>query len=260
MSRRVKLFGVEIDALRMPEVVSEIWRQIDSPDSTAQYVVTPNVDHAVLLQEDPGLQSAYAEARWVLADGWPVVWASRFLRQPLPERVAGSDLVPNLFASASEEKKLSVFLLGAAPGVAQRAAAQIEQRWPNVTVCGTYSPPLGFEHDEAENERIIEMINAAAPQLLVIGLGAPKQELWIARHHSKLKIKAAVCAGATIDFLAGEKQRAPRWMQQGGIEWLHRMLVDPRRLVRRYVRDAIVFPTLVWREWLHVGGTQEPQY
>ncbi|TWT39646.1 WecB/TagA/CpsF family glycosyltransferase [Blastopirellula retiformator] len=253
MSRRVKLFGVEIDALRMPEVVSQIRRQLDSPETKTEYVVTPNVDHAVILQGNPELQAAYADARWVLADGWPVVWASRLLRQPLPDRVAGSDLAPALFADATEAKPLTVFLLGAAPGVAPRAATEIQKRWPHVNVCGTYSPPLGFERDDAENERIVEMINAAAPQLLILGLGAPKQELWIARHHDRLQVKAAVCAGATIDFLAGEKRRAPRWMQRSGIEWLHRMLVDPKRLVRRYVRDAIVFPTLVWREWLHVG-------
>lgn len=254
MIRRVKLFGVEIDALRMSEAVREIWRQIESPETTTQYVVTPNVDHAVLLQGNPELQAAYAEARWVLADGWPVVWASRFLRQPLPERVTGSDLVPEMFSAATAEKPLTVYLLGAAPGVAPRAAAYIEKRWPHVKVCGTYSPPLGFEKDEAENERIVNMVNEAAPQLLIIGLGAPKQELWIARHREQLHIKAAICAGATIDFLAGEKQRAPRWMQQSGLEWFHRMLVDPNRLVARYVRDAVVFPALVWREWLHVGG------
>ncbi|UUO08000.1 WecB/TagA/CpsF family glycosyltransferase [Blastopirellula sp. J2-11] len=255
MNQRVKLFGVEIDALRMTEAVRQIWRQIDSPNATTEYVVTPNVDHAVLLQGNPQLQAAYEHARWVLADGWPVVWASRLLRQPLPERVTGSDLVPAMFSAATETKPLSVFLLGAAAGVGQRAAENIEQRWPNVTVSGVYSPPLGFEYDEAENDRIIEMINAATPQLLIIGLGAPKQELWIARHRGRLQTKAAICAGATIDFLAGEKQRAPRWMQQSGLEWLHRMLVDPRRLVKRYVRDAVVFPTLVWREWLQVGAT-----
>lgn len=255
MTHRVKLFGVEIDALRMTEAVSEIGRQIDLPDAPTEYVVTPNVDHAVLLQGNRQLQAAYEGARWVLADGWPVVWASRLLRQPLPERVTGSDLVPAVFSAATEEKPLAVFLLGAAPGVAQRAAANIEQRWPHVAVSGVYSPPLGFEYDEAENDRIIEMINVTGAQLLIIGLGAPKQELWIARHHRKLDTQVAICAGATIDFLAGEKQRAPRWMQQVGLEWFHRMLVDPRRLVKRYVRDAVVFPTLVWREWLHVGAT-----
>ncbi|MFI4875735.1 MAG: WecB/TagA/CpsF family glycosyltransferase [Blastopirellula sp. JB062] len=255
MTQRVKLFGVEIDAIRMTDAVGGIWRQIETPNAPAQYVVTPNVDHAVLLQGNPQLQAAYQKAHWVLADGWPVVWASRLLRRPLPERVTGSDLVPAMFSAATPDKGLSVFLLGAAPGVAQRAAAQIEQKWPHVTVSGVYSPPLGFEYDEDENDRIIGMINAAAPQLLIIGLGAPKQELWIARHHKRLNVKAAICAGATIDFLAGEKRRAPRWMQQVGLEWLHRMLVDPRRLVKRYARDAVIFPTLVWREWLQVGAT-----
>jgi N-acetylglucosaminyldiphosphoundecaprenol N-acetyl-beta-D-mannosaminyltransferase len=190
----------------------------------------------------------------VLADGSPVVVASRLLRRPLPERVAGSDLVPAVFEQANKggEKELRVFLLGAGPGVASRAALAIEQRWPNVEVVGTYSPPLGFENDDNENERILSMIAEAGPELLLVGLGAPKQELWVQRHAPRIQAKAALCVGATIDFLAGEKSRSPVWMRRLGLEWLHRLSTEPSRLAKRYLRDAWIFPQLVWREWRSV--------
>jgi N-acetylglucosaminyldiphosphoundecaprenol N-acetyl-beta-D-mannosaminyltransferase len=117
---------------------------------------------------------------------------------------------------------------------------------------GTYSPPLGFENDDAETARILIAIAAAAPDLLVVGLGAPKQELWVHRHHRQLSANVALCVGATIDFLAGKKRRSPVWMRRAGLEWAHRVMVEPRRLAGRYARDAWVFPQLVWREIVKV--------
>jgi N-acetylglucosaminyldiphosphoundecaprenol N-acetyl-beta-D-mannosaminyltransferase len=178
-----------------------------------------------------------------------VIWASRLLGSRLPERVAGSDLVPALFDSADPKRPLRIFLLGAAPGVAERAAARIAADWPGVCVADTYSPPLGFEHDEVEQERMLARIRLANPDILVVGLGAPKQEIWVHQHRDKIKASAALCVGATIDFLAGEKARAPKWLQRIHLEWFYRMMGEPRRLIRRYARDAWVFPQLVWREW-----------
>jgi len=165
------------------------------------------------------------------------------------DRVAGSDLVPALFDSAPETKPLRIFLLGAAPGVADRAAGNIRRQWPGVEVIGTYSPPLGFERDERENESILQMIAAAKPDVLVVGLGAPKQELWVHKHHNRLAAKVALCVGATIDFLAGERSRAPLWMQSVGLEWLYRVASEPRRLATRYAKDAVIFPQLLAQEW-----------
>jgi N-acetylglucosaminyldiphosphoundecaprenol N-acetyl-beta-D-mannosaminyltransferase len=217
---------------------------------TCRYVVTPNVDHAVMYQTNEKLRQSYANASLVLADGAPVVLASRLLGRALPERVAGSDLAPALFKSAARGlTPLRVFLLGAAPGVGERAAANITQRWDNIEIVGTMSPPLGFERDDAENERILAAVAAAKPDLLVLGLGAPKQELWIHAHADRLEAKVALCVGATIDFLAGEKRRAPRWMRRVGLEWFHRLSSEPGRLAKRYLRDAWVFPLLVWRDW-----------
>jgi N-acetylglucosaminyldiphosphoundecaprenol N-acetyl-beta-D-mannosaminyltransferase len=202
-----------------------------------------------MFQENAALRDAYRDAALVLADGAPVIWAARLLRRTLPGRVAGSDLTPAVFAAAKKSRPLTTFLLGAAPGVAKRAAERIEARWPGVQVVGTYSPPLGFEKNDTENASIVERINAASPDLLVIGLGAPKQELWIHRFAPQLQTSVALCVGATIDFLAGEKKRAPKLLQQVGLEWLHRVASEPKRLLKRYARDAWIFPQLVWREW-----------
>jgi N-acetylglucosaminyldiphosphoundecaprenol N-acetyl-beta-D-mannosaminyltransferase len=249
--RTVSLFDMKIDALSMGETVDVLLAWCRAPRGTAcRYVVTPNVDHAVMFQTNEKLRQSYADASLVLADGTPVVIASRLLGCALPERVAGSDLAPALFTSAAcGSAPLRVFLLGAAPGVAERAAANIVQRWDNIEIVGTLSPPLGFEKDDAENGRILAAVAAVKPDLLVLGLGAPKQELWIHAHAARLEAKVALCIGATIDFLAGEKRRAPRWMRRVGLEWFHRLSSEPGRLAKRYMRDAWVFPQLVWRDW-----------
>lgn len=246
---RVLLCGVAIDRCTLPMAVQRLWQFIREPARCCRYVVTPNVDHFVLLQESARLRAVYAEADLVTADGMPVVWASKLLGCPLPERVTGADLVPALLASASSEVPLRVFLLGAAAGVAERAAANIGRQWPHVAVVGTYSPPLGFERDAHENGRILEQIAIARPDVLILGFGAPKQEFWIHEHRGRVAAAVALCAGATIDFLAGEKRRAPVWMGRLGLEWVFRLLSEPRRLCQRYYRDARVFPRLVWREW-----------
>lgn len=251
---RIELFGVSIDPLRMEQAVRQILAWVSSGDQRCRYVVTPNVDHVVLLQHHQPLRASYRDAGLILADGAPVIWSSRLLGKPLPARVAGSDLVPALFDATDEERPLRVYLLGAAPGVAERAAANIQSRWPGVQVVGCYSPPMGFEKDQAENQAILARIADAQPDVLVLGLGAPKQELWIHQYHGQIQARAALCVGATIDFLAGEKARAPLWMQDAGLEWLHRVLSEPRRLAHRYARDAWIFPQLFLREWWQTPG------
>jgi len=257
----ISLFGMKIDVIDMATAVETVTQWCADPrGQRCRYVVMPNVDHAVMFQTDVDLQESYEGAALVLADGAPVVLASRLLRKALPERVAGSDLVPALFEAASKRSDtaqhplLRVFLLGAGPGVADRAAKVIHQRWRGVKIVGTLSPPLGFEHDEAENARILQAVAGCQPDLVLIGLGAPKQELWISRHADRLQAKAALCIGATIDFIAGEKSRAPRLLQKWGLEWVHRVATEPTRLASRYARDAWVFPQLVWREWKGAKG------
>ena len=244
------LFGIEIDNFRMDDAVAELRSWILSDTNKCQYVVTPNVDHTVLLQENEELVTAYTNASMVLADGHPIVWASRLLGQPLPERVPGSELVPELFTDFNQDldRPLRVFLLGGMPGVGARAAANMKKQWPNVETVGVYSPPFGFEKDPEENNYIIGRITLARPDVVIVGLGAPKQEIWVSKHYQDIPAKAALCVGATIDFLAGEQQRAPEWIQNAGFEWFHRMCTQPKRLVKRYAKDAWVFPQLIWKQ------------
>jgi N-acetylglucosaminyldiphosphoundecaprenol N-acetyl-beta-D-mannosaminyltransferase len=268
MTNIVRLFGMHINPLRMPQTVEQLLAWAARPDGRCHYVVTPNVDHAVMFQEHAGLRAAYADASLVLADGFPVLIASKILRRGIPERVPGSDLAPALFQAVDSDADttggLRVFLLGAAPGVADRAAKKIAEKWPAVNVVGTYSPPLGFEKDAAENQRILKSIAMAKPDVLVVGLGAPKQELWVHGHRDRIAAPVALCVGATIDFLAGEKPRAPVWMRRVGLEWLHRMVSEPRRLAKRYLRDAWIFPRLIWRElrgqFADTAASAKPQH
>ncbi|MEO0529934.1 MAG: WecB/TagA/CpsF family glycosyltransferase [Planctomycetota bacterium] len=253
---RINLFGMTIDRIDLRTAIDTTldWALDDSPVERCRYVVTPNVDHAVMYQTNEPLRDAYRDASMVVADGAPLIAASRLLGRALPERVAGSDLGPGLIAAANEaaangRRPMRVFLLGAGPGVADRAVEKINERWPNVETVGTYCPPLGFEKDDVENERILAAINSVQPDVVLVGLGAPKQELWVSRFHDRLEARLALCIGATIDFLAGEKKRSPRWMQRAGLEWAHRLASEPRRLARRYAHDAWVFPRLVWNEF-----------
>ncbi len=247
--RRMKVLGVDVDAVSMQEALAVLWELIRSPNYGCAYVVTPNLDHARMLQENHDLQAAYAAARLRLVDGMPLVWAARILGRPVPERVAGSDLVPALMASATAERPLSFFLLGAAPGVADRAASAMTAQNPHLRCVGCHSPPLGFENVADENQRIVDLVASASPDVLVVGLGAPKQELWVHRHQTRLRTKVALCAGATIDFMAGAISRAPKWMQATGLEWVHRMASQPSRLLPRYAKDAIAFPKLLYGDF-----------
>ena len=260
-TQKSRILGMEIDALTMEGAIDQLWAWINDSSQTqgCRYVVTPNVDHAVLLKENKDLQAAYRDAHLILADGHPVVLASKLLGQPVPERVAGSELVPRMFDFFNHYGDLKVFLLGAAEGVAEVAAKNMLEQWPKVQTVGVYSPPMGFEKDKVECANILTRIAACKPDVVVVGLGAPKQELWVHRHHKLIDAKVALCVGATIDFLAGEKKRAPLWMRQYGLEWAHRMFSEPKRLVKRYAKDAWVFPQLVAGQWVANARTSVAQ-
>ena len=251
LKKRIHLFGVDIDPLTMKETVTLIAQWLNQPENTCKFVVTPNVDHIVKVQTDIGLQAAYKQAALVVTDGKPVVWAASLLGVNIPGTVPGSDLVPAIFDHAQSTKTtVKVFLLGAMPGVADRAKANINDKWPLIEIVGTLSPDFGFDKNIEASKTICDIVNKSGAELLLVGLGAPKQELWISQWAPQLTVKVALCIGATIDFLAGEKARAPIWMRKVGLEWLHRMLSEPKRLAKRYLIDAIVFPKLVFKEWL----------
>lgn len=214
------------------------------PTAPCRIVVTPNLDHAVQLRENERLARAYQAASLILADGMPLVWASKLGNRPLPERVTGSDLTPRVLTAAPNGTR--VFLLGGSEEASAAAEQTVQQRYPHLAVVGRLSPPRGFEHDAGWSDRIVQTIFESRAQLVVLGLGAPKQELWAHAHQSRLPGTVLLCVGATIDFLAGTVSRAPRWMQAVGLEWIYRLLGDPGRLVRRYAKDAWYLPSLLW--------------
>ena len=247
---KIALFGFQFDSCTLAQAADRILDLVDTGE-VGHYVVTPNVDHAVLLHERPELAQIYDDASLVVADGQPLIWASRLFGKSLPERVAGSDLVPAIFNSA--RRQLSVYLFGARSGVAESAATYVQQRYPNVRIVGVQSPPIGFEKDPEMNAAAAALIAAAGPDILVLGLGAPKQELWAYRERHHLASKVILCAGATIDFLAGERVRAPLWCQRYGLEWAYRALEEPKRMVPRYAKDATTLPLLLAKECLRIG-------
>jgi N-acetylglucosaminyldiphosphoundecaprenol N-acetyl-beta-D-mannosaminyltransferase len=142
--------------------------------------------------------------------------------------------------------------------VNERAARITEERWPGVKVVGRDSPPLGFEQSATQNDRILADVAAARPDVLIVGFGAPKQELWVHRHRDAIQAKVALCVGATIDFIAGEKRRAPVWMRRSGLEWMHRVATEPKRLSGRYFRDGLALPGMVFRELRHSMARRQP--
>lgn len=209
-------------------------------------VFTPNVDHVVKAEHDSELRDAYAAADLCLADGMPLVWASRVLSPRLPERVAGSDLVGPLLQRAAN-RGWSVYLLGGGAGSAPLAADEIA-RSAGVRVVGADAPLVDLSReDEGEGAAALVRVRAARPDLLLVGLGAPKQELWIHRHRAELAPTVALGVGAAIDFLAGRVPRAPRWMARAGLEWAYRLAREPRRLARRYLVEDPEFVVILAR-------------
>ena len=228
--------GVEFDDVDMREA-TELIADLASrrPMST---VVTPNVDLVVIAHRDPEFMEAIRAADLVVADGQPVVWASRLIGPGLPERVTGADLVPKLIAVAAD-RGLRIFLLGGRPGVARRAAQRIRAQTPGVEIVGTADPP----GTGAEGPAVLDGINDARPDILFVGWGAPRQELWLQRHRHDLDVGVGVAVGGSLDIVAGRLRRAPKWMQRYGLEWLFRLAREPRRLWRRYLlRD----PMFAW--------------
>lgn len=253
-----RLFGVDFDRITMRDAVDWVFREVATGrQSHCRFVVTPNVNLTLRHQSDASFRRIVHHADLTICDGQPLVRFSRLFRKPLPERVAGSDLVFQMFAAAVPEMPLKVFLLGAAAGVAEVARDNIHQRWDGVQVVGTCSPDMGFENDREQNRRIVQQINDSEADVLVIGLGAPKQETWAFDHRFELNPAVALCVGGTIDFLAGEQIRAPRIVQRLGIEWVWRMATNPGRLAKRYFVDFMRLPGLVLDEMSGLCPTYE---
>jgi exopolysaccharide biosynthesis WecB/TagA/CpsF family protein len=231
---RIKFLNTYIDNVTMDEALAEIDKFIN--DKNSHYVVTPNVDHIVKLEEDEEFREVYNNADLILTDGMPLVWISKLLKKEIKEKVSGSDLFPNVCKLAAE-KNYSIFLLGAAEGVAQKAANVLQDKYKGLNIIGTYSPSYGFEKNKDEIKEIIRLINKKKPDILAVGLGAPKQEKFIYKYRNDLKVPISLAIGASIDFEAGNVKRAPKWMQSCGLEWFYRFIKEPNRMFKRYFVD-----------------------
>jgi N-acetylglucosaminyldiphosphoundecaprenol N-acetyl-beta-D-mannosaminyltransferase len=200
------------------------------------FFITANLQYAMLSAQDPRLADVNRTAAFLVADGMPMVWYSRLLRRPLPERVAGSDLI-DLFAGRAAERGHRVFFLGGKPGVAEAAATTLGWRYPGLKVAGVEAPELE-SLCAREHQRLVERIRNSRPDLLLVAFGQPKGELWLAENLQALGVPACVQVGASFDFVAGRVARAPEWMQRTGLEWLYRLAGDPKRLGPRYAKNA----------------------
>ena len=235
--RVVILLGVPFHDITMQETLAYIDALIERREPS--YIATANLDFAAQASADVELQRILCESELVLCDGTPLIWASRWLGAPLRERVAGSDLMPHLFAHAAE-KGHRLFLLGASEEVLKEATANCRQRYPDLIICGTFSPShaklLDLDHSLIESH-----IHEAKPDILLVAMGCPKQEKWIYMNYQELGVPVSIGIGATLDFIAGKFRRAPIWMRASGLEWVFRLLQEPRRLYSRYYLDLLFF-------------------
>jgi len=250
-AERVRLGSLDVDPLTFAEAIDAIDDLVRSRRGGS--VFTPNVDHVVLADEHAGFRASYARASLCLADGMPLVWASRLLGRPLPQKVSGSDLIGPLMERAAA-RSWRVYLLGAGPGVAERAAAVFRSR--GVEVVGVDSPLIRDPRSADERGPIVDRIRRAGADLVLVAFGAPKQELFIDAARPEAGAAVMIGIGASLDFVAGAIRRAPRWMSDRGLEWLYRLWREPRRLWRRYLlRD----PKFVWTVWRSFCDQRRPE-
>jgi len=197
------------------------------------YVVTPNLDHVVLADDNVAFREAYTHAALSVVDGQPLVWASRILGEQLPEKISGADLILPLMEMAAK-KQWRVYFMGAGPGVAEKAAEEVHRRY-GTTVVGCDAPRVSVDPAASENAAAIGKIQAAKPDLVLVALGAPKQEIWMHRCMAQYAPAVALGIGAGLDFIAGTVKRAPQWMSNHGLEWAYRLSREPKRMWRRYL-------------------------
>jgi exopolysaccharide biosynthesis WecB/TagA/CpsF family protein len=261
-AKRVSLMGIRIDALTEKEAIDRIitdWRE-----GRGGWVVTPNLDQIRIFCEQPELnETIAAKATLMLADGMPLVWASRLQGTPLPERVAGSEIILSLTAAAAEAGA-SIFFLGGNPGTGERAAALMTDANPGLKVAGILSPPMGFEKDPEMVAAIRDQVIAAKPGLIYSCFGFPKQEWLIQQLQEHLPGSWFLGLGGSLSMIAGEFKKAPAWMRRTGLEWICRLMQEPRRLFTRYIIHDVPFAlrllgSAVWHRWTAGDGTESPR-
>ena len=232
--------NVEVDNISKQDFLAEFKEGV---------LITPNVDHLMKLQKDKEFYEIYQKADYVTVDSKIVFLALKFLGTPVKEVITGSDFFPSFYNYHKDNKNIKIFLLGAMEGVADKAMADINKKMGREMVVGAHSPSFGFEKNEEECEKILDIINATPANVLVVGVGAPKQEKWIYKYKDRLDhIKIHLAIGATIDFEAGNIRRAPKILQMLAMEWLYRLWKEPKRMWKRYIIEDMPFFNLIFKQ------------
>jgi exopolysaccharide biosynthesis WecB/TagA/CpsF family protein len=240
----VNILDVEIDNISRHELLERL-------DTDGGVVVTPNVDHLMKLQHDKEFREVYDAVDFRVCDSKILMYAAQFLGTPICDKISGSDLLPWFCDHHRDNPDVKIYMLGAAPGIAKLAQHNINERIGREIVVEAHSPTYGFEKDPEECEKIVEHIRKSSANVLVVGVGAPKQEKWIVKYRDQLpNIKTFLAVGAAIDFEAGHKPRSPEFVTELGLEWLYRTMSEPKRLWKRYLIEDMPFFGLVFQQWL----------
>lgn len=242
--KKQSLLNTRVNNVSMEEAASWILENVRQKKTS--YVVEVNTDVVMKMEKDPYLRKIADEADLNLVDGKPLVWISRLYKRPVKEKISGSDLVPEVIRRAAKEG-VSIYILGGTGDTPKKAAMRLKAKFPTLHIAGVYAPPWGFEKDEKELAGINARIQKVHPDILLACFGCPKQEKWVYENYQKTSATVTICAGATVDFLAGTVKRAPRWVSELGFEWFYRFLKEPGRLFRRYFVDDVQIIGLIWK-------------
>lgn len=244
--KKVNILNTSIDNISKKELLEKLTKH-------GGILVTPNADHLMKLQKDRAFYYIYKLCNYRVCDSQIVFYAAKFLGNPLKEKISGSDFLADFYYFNANNKETKIFLLGAAEGVAKKAQEIINQKVGREIVVGSHSPSFGFEKNEIECQKIVDLIEKSGATVLAIGVGCPKQEKWIFKYKDQLKnIKIFLAIGTTIDFEAGSKPESRQWLSKLGLEWFYRLLCEPRRLWKRYLVDALPFFWLLVQQKLNL--------
>ena len=242
---KLHLFDITIDNISFAQAIDRI-KELSSVKNGRHYIVTPNADHLVKLEKDSEFGEIYDNADMVVTDGSPLMWIMDSIGHPIKEKITGADMLPRVCEMAAEEGR-SVYIVGAAQGVAGKASDILMEKYKGLNILGSISPNPGFENDAEQTAKVIQAVNDVNPDILVFALGSPKQEKFIYEHRQEMNFGVALPFGAAVDFAAGSVKRAPMWMRKAGLEWLYRFMREPGRLFKRYFIDDTRIFVLFWK-------------
>ena len=245
MHQKVNILGIQISSISNDNLLAAFTQHILHKQKK-QVCITP-VNSVMAAVKSEQVKNIYNNANYVLCDGVPLKWAASFLNTPILERITGLDLLPNLVTLCAKND-FSIFLLGASPGVGDKLKDIILNKFPQAKVVGVYVPPFMAVFTDEQNDKMISAVNAASPDVLLVSLTAPKQDIWIAENKHALNATLMVGIGGAFEVMTGLAKRAPKWVQKAGLEWLYRFIQEPKRLFRRYFIEAPLFIPLIMRQ------------